>query len=427
MSIYKEQALGVGKVNGEEATDYVVPNDQLSQLSNFVPDSTARTIADYLSGFEKKHLRFAIRSPFGDEYKYSDAYVDAGSHVLAVRVNEDNCDHFFVSQYLRNRLRQEGRSVVRRSGSTYAYTQTKIDTTKGPFELPKATRVDFGNDALYQDYWLYNEFVSGYAVNKNAIAQLALDWSWEIIGSFDDGVEAKGYLQSKTQQESLPATLQQLSLRQAYWNWNKEAILAVSRDTSKGQELFLSREGYQFLKDENRAVLRGKKQTQPTGWESLSIQLDPETMKPSTGVLENVSKSGKANEYYLLYHVDPDNSDRAAASFVYLINLLKRVDETICPIDFENARPIYVTINRRGEYFLSKKLERPTEEFRRGSSLGESLFLVRPIDGHSFHLRKLAVPEVKYYWHGNLGLEQALTKIIREGQAYLNELSKDLN
>ena len=286
MSLYKP--FGVGKIKDAdywiEATDYVVPNSQLDSLKNSAASiSEFRTLLSYLdvNSSEKKPLKFAIESRYGAEFRYRECHVDEG-HVLSVIVEVDNYQQIFLSQQFKRKIREKGLSVVRhQKDSTYSYPE--IDTTRSIFEMPKRGYNEFRSQPLFQDYWqypgLYDGFVSDYITKKTALTQFAeSDYSYTVIGSFEECMKVGDYFPQKNFPErGLPFNFQIMSLSKGYWRDND--ILAIFRLVEKGKEIFLSREGYRFLKEGGFVIIRAKKQAEDAEWKRLDILLDPEVIK----------------------------------------------------------------------------------------------------------------------------------------------------
>ena len=96
-----------------------------------------------------------------------------------------------------------------------------------------------------------------------------------------------------------------------------------------------------------------------------------------------------------------------------MINLLKEVNENICPIEFLRGREVYFSIYRKPHKFANKGLRTPSEIFRSRSGnyiLDGSLFLY-------------INDEVEYYWHEDI--EKVLEEIIRGDKQYLLNLSSN--
>lgn len=110
----------------------------------------------------------------------------------------------------------------------------------------------------------------------------------------------------------------------------------------------------------------------------------------------------------LKYHLD---SDYSLARYGYVINLLKEVNENICPVEFIKGLGVYFEIYMKYEKFAKKGLLTPREAFRSRSGgyyLDNSLFLY--VDD-----------VVEYYWKGD---EKALEEILKGGKEYLLKLAE---
>lgn len=106
-------------------------------------------------------------------------------------------------------------------------------------------------------------------------------------------------------------------------------------------------------------------------------------------------------------------SDYHLDRYMYVINLLRELNENVCPIEFIRGREVYFSIYRKPQKFAAKGLLTPKEIFRSRSGnyyLDNSLFLYVDDD-------------VEYYWHRDI--EKALEEIIKGGKQYLLKLASN--
>lgn len=280
------EPFGVGKIQEDnyfvEATDYVVPNDQLDSLKTSVtPISGFLTILKYLdcNSSEKKLLRCAITSRYGAGHKWQECHVYDGN-ILSVVTYVDSYPQIFLSQQFKRMIRKKGYSVVRQNKGT-PYVYPRIDTTGGIYQLPTIQHKTYNlqNLSLFQDYWLYGkDFVTDFIVKRAALAKFdESEFSYTYIGSFDECIKVGDYFNNNYALKSLPPNLQKLSLSEGYWHG--DVIVATFRFIEKGKEIFLSREGYALLKDGGFVILRATNLAENDEWRKFEIYIDPEVLE----------------------------------------------------------------------------------------------------------------------------------------------------
>ena len=119
-----------------------------------------------------------------------------------------------------------------------------------------------------------------------------------------------------------------------------------------------------------------------------------------------------ATKMIKIFYAIGEGHETEVADLVYVLNLLKGIDEKVCHVDFGNGIPIYYKINHKAAKFGRKGLKSPKETFTAASGnlyLDSALFII--CNG-----------EVEYYWHRNLW--KPLEVILQKGLSYLDEICR---
>ena len=276
MSLY--EAFGIGKIREydsyREVTDYVIPNFRITEESSSSIQwvKSYPTIQKFLDdNYKKQKIEFSIKSRYGTPYNH--AYL-SGDILIAVVTVVDNNPQIFISQYLKRVLKEKNMSIIRCYSSWWSYS---LNTNTSFFEMPRLEHPKKEIMPFYQDYWRYSsDFICDFIIKKNAIALFSDTYSWEAIGTFEKPKAINEYFKKNFDEKPLP--FQEMGIYDGFWSGRN--ILAGYRETERGKEVFITREGYSFLAKNDLAVIRAKKRTDKDEvWEKLEVIFIPEVWK----------------------------------------------------------------------------------------------------------------------------------------------------
>lgn len=276
MSLY--EAFGIGKIREydsyREATDYVVPNSEIKEENTSSTQwiKSYPTIQEFLDkNYQKQKIEFSIKSRYNLPYSY--AYLNRNDLTSVVTIIENN-PQFFISQYLKTKLKEKNMSILRTYPNWWTYS---LNTKTSFFEMPRSEHPEKKIMPFYIDYWQYSsDFVCDFVVKKDKIALFSESYSWMPIGTFEKLITIHEYFKKNFEERPLP--FQEMGINEGFWSGRN--TLASCREIEKGKEVYMSREGYSFLVKNDLSVIRAKKRTDKDElWEKIDVIFVPEVWK----------------------------------------------------------------------------------------------------------------------------------------------------
>lgn len=276
MSLY--EAFAIGKIREydsyREVIDYVIPNHEIIEenMSSIQWIKNYPTILEYLDkNYIKKKIEFSIKSHYGTPYHH--AYLN-GDILVAVITTIENHPQIYLSQYIKRELKEKNASIIRCYSDRWMYS---LNTKTSFFEMP---RLEYSKNEIisfYEYYWQYSsDFICDLITKKDSIVLFSDSYSWEVLGTFEKPISINEYFKKNFEEKPLP--FQEMEICDGFWSGCE--ILASCRETEKGKEIYISREGYSFLAKNNLSIIRAKKITDKDEiWEKLDVIFTPEVWK----------------------------------------------------------------------------------------------------------------------------------------------------
>jgi hypothetical protein len=261
MSLYEEYG----------ATDFVVDNDFLELSSEeqmrkilLFPD-----IVQYLQNFDRRRFSLSIKSKFGTLFK--EAFLDRGK-VVAVSTDVHGEVRIFISQHLIKHLKSGNLSIVTRYEN---WISTKKDTRYiREISVPKLEEKKFEPLILYHNYMAYREFRMDFVTKKESLIIFPESYTTRVIGSVGACVPIYDFLRNRFKRGAFPF---KFDFQETFCK--EKDIIGVTRSSEAGMELFLSKEGYRFLKNGDYCIIRAKRAQFEKLWDSVEVVFDPMWLK----------------------------------------------------------------------------------------------------------------------------------------------------
>ena len=267
------EPFGVGTLNLcgtlQKVEDRVVPNDLLADGQSLHEKAKVHpTVPQFLARYTRKELAFS-RAPDCFRRRIEASFHDRDT-VMACEASNEGVPHFFLSQPFRRFLRASGLSVVRDYGGS---TWPVINTQTAPFELPQA--VSRPPPFLWSAFWEGMPYTSRIATHLVA--------SLEDLVFYVDAFESK-LIGSLREPETIrghfgPALEEDLGWGDGLpWDIRGRPVLAASLPPDRDKEgwrIFLTREGYQDLRDHGKAHVRAARPGEDTPRERLDVDWPP--------------------------------------------------------------------------------------------------------------------------------------------------------
>jgi len=249
----------------QHVEDRIVPNDLLADWQTLREGAKAHpTVPEFLRRYERRRLAFSrtpecFRRPI-------EASFHEGDTVMACEATYEGVRHFFLSQPLRRSLRASGLSVVRDSGT---YALPVLDTRTVPFELPRnASKPALAEWTFSEDLPTYGGIATDF-VTASADLVFYLDaLEARLIGAARKPTPLREFLGPAHEGE--PGWGDGLA-----WETRGQPILAASLAGAEGWRTFLTREGFQRLRDRDLTVVRALRSGKEGPWERLEVHWSP--------------------------------------------------------------------------------------------------------------------------------------------------------
>ncbi|MDI6884747.1 MAG: hypothetical protein QMD22_00055 [archaeon] len=279
-----EKAFGEGKTIGYrdliEATDRIVPNEHLSRdresLLRIFNDYT--TISKYIiETFNpiEREIFLSVFEPF-PEIKYNSALLKNGM-TIALKAIKEGYSQYFLSDYFLEHLKQKGLSIVRfgTERENPSYFTIEVDTREREFN-PAKLELKFETKTFHHEYkgsgWIERE--SDIITNVEGLAGVTKKAYNYIVKGTTNGWEFLiDHLRNNFSRGIAPYNLK--TIIDCYYKGN-DIIAGVRVHKEKGMEIFLTKEAYEYMKEQKFSILRGKRSEERNDWEELELLFHPE-------------------------------------------------------------------------------------------------------------------------------------------------------
>ena len=276
-----EKAFGEDRILGyrglTEATDRIVPNEHLSKkdskdlmnrellLRNFNDYTTiSRYIIETFNPIERE-ISLSVFEPF-PEIKYNSALLKNGM-TIALKAIKEGYFQYFLSDYFFEHLKQRGLSIVRFGGETKNPSFTIEVNTRNQEFNPAKLELKFETKTFHE---------SDIVTNAESLVGVTKKANYYIVKGTTDGWEFLiDHLRNNFSRGIAPYNLK--TIIECCYKGN--AIIAGVRvHKEKGMEIFLTKEGYEYMKEQKFAILRGKIRKERNDWEELKLLFHPEVV-----------------------------------------------------------------------------------------------------------------------------------------------------
>jgi len=276
-----EKAFGEGKVidyrGFREVTDKIVPNHHLSRDSK-VPLKSSNdypTISKYISETFtpiEKEFSFSIFKPSLD-IKYHSALLTNGI-TIALKGIKDGYSQYFLSNYFLMHLKQRNLCIVRFGGwrDDPTYFTIEIDTRNQEFNSTKL-ELKFETKTFYHEHKRVNLIESDIITNAEDLVGITKKgYTYVAKGTISKWEFLIDHLENNFSKGEIPFNLQ--TIRTSYYN-EKDLIAGCRVHKENGTELFLTKEGYVYLKEQDFSILRAIRNEETNDWVELEILFHP--------------------------------------------------------------------------------------------------------------------------------------------------------
>lgn len=276
-----EKAFGEDRILGyrglTEATDRIVPNEHLSMdellLRNFNDYTTiSKYIIEAFNPIERE-ISLSVFESF-PEIKYGSVLLKNGI-TISLKAIKDEYFQYFLSDYFLEHLKQRGLSIVRFGSEREnpSYFTIEVDTRDREFN-PAKLELKFETKTFHHKYKEYNRIESDIVTNAESLVGVTKKAYYYIVKGTTDGWEFLiDHLRNNFPRGIAPYNLK--TIIECYYKGN--AIIAGVRDhKEKGMAIFLTKEGYEYMKGEKFAILRGKIREERNDLEELELLFHPE-------------------------------------------------------------------------------------------------------------------------------------------------------
>ncbi len=262
-----------------EATDRLVPNMHLSDdrehlLSSF---NNYITIPKYITmTFNplEKDLLLSVFEPL--EIKYSSALVKDGLTV-ALKTMKDGYPQYFLIEWVFSHLKQKDLSVLRFQGkedSPEGFT-IELDTRDREFN-PASFELTLETKTFHYEYKGINGIESDIITSTDGlVGNMKEGYNYIVKGTTSRWEFLIDHLRNNFSRGKVPYNLQ--TIIECYYNKN-DIIAGIRVHEEMGMEIFLTKEGYEYLKEQNFSILRGKKKVDTKDWEKLELLFHSQVM-----------------------------------------------------------------------------------------------------------------------------------------------------
>ena len=279
-----EKAFGEDRIIGYrgliEATDRIVPNEHLSMdrellLRNFNDYTTiSKYVIETFNPIEKE-IYLSVFEPF-PEIKYSSVLLK-NEVTIALKAIKDGYFQYFLSDYFLEYLKQKGLSIVRFGGETEnpIYFTIEVDTRDREFN-PAKLEMKFETKTFHHEYKGYNIEESDIVTNAEGLVGVTKKaYNYIVKGVTDRWEFLIDHLRNNFSRGVAP--FNHKTIIECYYKGN-DIIAGVRVHKEKGMEIFLTKEAYEYMKEQRFSILRGKRREERNDWEELELLFHPEVV-----------------------------------------------------------------------------------------------------------------------------------------------------
>jgi len=174
-------------------------------------------------------------------------------------------------------LKQKGLSIVRFGGETEnpTYFTIEVDTRDREFN-PAKLEMKFETKTFHHEYKGYNIEESDIVTNAEGLVGVTKKaYNYIVKGVTDRWEFLIDHLRNNFSRGEAPFNLK--TIIECYYKGN-DIIAGVRVHKEKGMEIFLTKEAYEYMKEQRFSILRGKRREERNDWEELELLFHPEVV-----------------------------------------------------------------------------------------------------------------------------------------------------
>lgn len=254
--------------------DRIVPNNLLDQSSTELINQWTdfQPVVYALRQYIEVELSLAVHDDVRDR-QFETALLDDGT-TIALKAVIDGHPQYFPSPVFFQRLQDSEESIVRFTGSPEPrFARIKVDTRDRDFKIRPPEHA-FDTDTFKREYTERETLTTDFVTAPEGLVGLRKEGYNDVVS----GTVAKcrpliEYVEDQFDRDTPPFNIQTIET----CFYRSETVIAGTRvHKEHGQELFLTKQGFDFLAGEGLAVIRAERGVEQEQWTGLTVVFHPE-------------------------------------------------------------------------------------------------------------------------------------------------------